>query len=304
MSQQLKTGAATGNSEQAQGNARTLAGCRLVRALGKGGLGEVFEAVAPDGRTVAIKAFLLRDDDQGSMASAFVREANLGLRLDHPDIVKVLDSGCDGEYAYLVMEFVPGHDLRRFTNREQLLTLGPLLVVVERVARALGAAHAIHVIHRDIKPGNVLIHWPTDTVKVTDFGLARLGDAFRSRTGIIAGTPGYMSPEQLAESTITPSSDLYSLGVLLFELLTGRLPHDSATLGGLLVQAANKVAPSVSTLRAGLPPGLSLLIAELLERRPERRPQDAGAVADRLAALRRALPPQAPETPRGPISRA
>ncbi len=304
MSQQLKTGDAAEVSRQAQDSGRTLAGCSLIRPLGKGGLGEVFEAIAPDGRSVAIKAFLLRDDDQGSMASAFVREANLGLRLDHPDIVKVLDSGCDGEYAYLVMEFVPGHDLRRYTHRDQLLTVSSVLAVVERVARALGAAHAIHVIHRDIKPGNVLVHPPTNTVKIADFGLARLGDAFRSRTGIISGTPGYMSPEQLAEGPIGPYSDLYSLGVMLFELLTGRLPHEAASLGQLLVLAANHPAPPVSSHRDDLPPALTTLVAELLERHPSSRPKDAVAVADRLVQLRQGLLEAEPTWPAGPKSRA
>lgn len=293
-----------GSPNQGPVAVRTLAGCRLIRPLGKGGLGEVFEAAAPDGRTVAIKAFLLRDDDQGLMASAFVREANLGLRLDHPDIVKVLDSGCDGDYAYLVMEFVPGHDLRLYTTREHRLPPGPVLTIVERVARALAAAHAIHVVHRDIKPGNVLVHPPSNTIKIADFGLARLGDAFRSRTGIISGTPGYMSPEQLAEGPVGPHSDLYSLGVMLFELLSSRLPHEAASLGQLLVLAASRPAPPLSSHRADLPPGLTALVAELLERHPARRPHDANAVADRLAQLRLSLPPAEPTMSAGPKSRA
>ena len=279
-----------------------MAGCRLLRTLGKGGLGEVFEATAPDGRTVAIKAFRIRDDEAGLAAAAFVREAHLGQRLDHPDIVKVLSSGCEGEYAYLVMEFVAGQDLRPHTVKGHLLPVPEVLRVVERVARALAAAHAMHVVHRDIKPGNVLVNLPTDTVKLTDFGLARLGDAFRSHTGIIAGTPAYMSPEHLAEAAVGPSSDLYSLGVLLFELLTGRLPHDASTMGGLLVQAANQVAPRASTLRSGLPAGLTALVAELLDKRPDRRPPDALAVAERLSGLRAAAAPVA--GPSGPKSRA
>ena len=293
---------------RAPSDGRMLAGCRLVRTLGKGGLGEVYEGLAPDGRRLAIKAFQIRDDDQGLLAAAFVREANLGQRLAHPDIVKVLSSGCEGEYAYLVMEFVPGHDLRVHTQAGHLLPLERVLHVVERVARALAAAHAIHVIHRDIKPGNVLVHAASDTVKVTDFGLARLGDAFRSRTGIIAGTPAYMSPEQLAEGTVGPASDLYALGVLLFELLTGRLPHEASTLGALLIQATSQVAPRVSTLRPDVPPTLNTLVADLLEKRAERRPADATAVADRLAGLRRTLPdadvgatPPGPKSHDGPV---
>ncbi|MCA0242741.1 MAG: serine/threonine protein kinase [Proteobacteria bacterium] len=266
---------------------RDLAGYRLLRSLGKGGLGEVFEAAAPDGSIVALKAFLLREDDQGLAAAAFVREASLGQRLQHPDVVRVLDRGSQGEYAYLVMEFVPGHDLRRHVPAANRLPLPLLLRTGSRVAGALAAAHAIHVIHRDIKPGNVLVHWPSDTVKVADFGLARLGDAFRSRTGVVAGTPGYMAPEQLAEGVIGPYTDLYSLGVTLFELISGRLPFEARSLGALLSQVANRTAPTLQSLLPQVPPAVSALVAELLERRPAQRPADAAAVAERLLSLSR-----------------
>ena len=283
---------------------RMLAGHQVVCALGKGGLGEVYEALSPDGRTVAIKAFLLNDDDQGLLAAAFVREANVGQRLHHPDIVKVLDSGCDRQYAYLVMELVPGHDLRPHTQPGQLLPVDEVLRIIERVARALAHAHALNVVHRDIKPGNVLVDAPSDTVKLADFGLARLGDVFRSRTGIMAGTPGYMSPEQLAEGPIDHRSDLYSLGVVLFEMLTGRLPHDASSFGQLLTEVANRTAVRVSTLRPGLPPGLSALVAELLEKRTDRRPDSALSVAERLAQLRVRRPQSGLTAAAGPISRA
>lgn len=282
---------------------RLLGGYRIERVLGRGGLGEVYQAVAPDGQTVALKAFRLHEDDQGLTAAAFVREAHLGLRLNHPDIVRVLDSGTDGEYAYLVMEFVPGHDLRRHAQWAHLLPLNEALRIAERIARALAAAHALGVVHRDIKPGNVLFDPATDTVKVADFGLARLGEAFRSRTGIVAGTPGYMSPEQLAEGVIGPYSDLYALGVLLFELLTGRLPFEATSLGALLQQVASRTAPRVTVHRPDVPAAVADLVAELLERRIDRRPSDAAVVADRLAALRHAAPGAAAAPAGGPKSR-
>ena len=287
---------------------RLLGGYRIGRVLGKGGLGEVYEATAPDGRTVALKVFRLGDDELGLSAAAFEREASLGQRLQHPDIVRVLDSGSAGGYAFLALEFVPGHDLRRHPGRGQLLPPAQALRTAERVARALAAAHAIGVIHRDIKPGNVLVHAPTDTVKVTDFGLARLGETFRSRTGIVAGTPGYMAPEQLAEGVVGPHSDLYALGVLLFELLTGRLPFEAASLGAMLQQVAQQTAPRLTDHRPGLPPAvapaLADLVAELLDRRIDHRPADATAVADRLARLQAVLAADRPTPGAGPKSRA
>jgi eukaryotic-like serine/threonine-protein kinase len=282
---------------------RSMAGYRLLRPLGRGGLGEVFEAADPAGSSVAIKAFRLGDDDQGLAAAAFAREAHLAQFLNHPDIVKVLHSGCAGEHAYLVMEFVPGHDLRHHTARDHLLPLGDVLSVAERIARALAAAHALGVVHRDIKPGNVLIDVPTDTVKITDFGVAKLGDVFRSRTGVIAGTPAYMSPEQLAEAAVGPASDLYSLGVMLFELLTGRLPHEASTMGALLAQVAGQTAPRVSSFRADLPVALTTLVADLLNKPVERRPADATWVADQLRAIRQTLASTTPHAMPGPKSR-
>lgn len=272
---------------------------RLVRSLGKGGLGEVFEALAPDGTRVALKVFRLRDDEQGLLATAFVREATLGQRLDHPDIVKVLASGTDGEHVYLVMEFVDGVDLRAHTRPDRLLPLASALQVTERVCGALAAAHALHVIHRDVKPANVLVNLPR-VVKLSDFGLARLGDAFLSRTGLIAGTPGYMSPEQLADVEATPRSDLFSLGVLLFELLTARLPYEASSMGALLQQVANRPAPPVSVHRPGLPPALVQLIAELLRKDPAFRPPSAAAVAERLRMVLAGLPSPGP----GPMSQS
>lgn len=263
---------------------------RLLRLLGKGGLGEVYQALDAQGRHVALKTLRLGDDKQGLAAQAFMREAELGQRLDHPNIVKVLGAGLHEGYAYLVMEYVAGHDLRLHTQATRLLPTADVLRIVEQVAQAVAAAHAHGVIHRDLKPGNVLIDPDHDRVKVADFGLARLGDVFRSRTGIIAGTPRYMSPEQLAETSIGAASDLYAIGVMLFELLTARLPHEAPSLGRLLLQVATQAAPSVLSLRPDLPRALAELVAQLLQKQPAARPASAAEVAARLAAIRCGLP--------------
>lgn len=264
-----------------------LGGYRLVRTLGRGGLAEVYEAVADDGQRVALKTFRLPEDERGLAAEAFRREAHLGRRLAHPGIVRVLDGGIDGEHAFLALEFVDGHDLRRHTVRGSLLPLPRVLAIGEQLAQALSAVHALGVVHRDLKPANVLLLQGGGPVKLADFGLARLGEAFLSRTGVLAGTPGYMAPEQLAEGALGPACDLYALGALLFELVSGRLPFEAATLGELLQQVGRRPPPALGALCPQVPPDLAALVAALLEPRVERRPPDAGTVARRLAALMR-----------------
>jgi serine/threonine-protein kinase len=267
-----------------------LGGYRLLRSLGKGGLGEVFQALDGAGRTVAIKTLRLHDDPDGLQAATFEREARSGRALRHPDIVRLYDSRREGDDAYLVMEYVPGHDLRRHTTPGALLPLPQVLRTAQRVAQALAAAHAQGIVHRDLKPGNVLVHWDSDIVKLADFGLARLGDAFRSRTGAFAGTPAYMAPEQLAEGAVGPATDLYALGVMSFELLTGRLPHEAPSLGALLQRVASRPAPRLRSLRPDLPAEVDELVAHLLHIQPAHRPASAAVVAQRLAQCLRAAP--------------
>lgn len=266
-------------------DSRVIADYRIERLLGSGGLGSVYLATDRQGAPVALKVFSLQGDSDGRIAEAFHREAEISRRLDHPGIVRTLASGLDQQRAYLALEYVPGGDLEPHTRAQHLLPVSAVLHTVERVARALAMAHAQGIVHRDIKPGNVLVHAASDTVKLTDFGLARIGDAFRSRTGMMAGTPAYMSPEQLAEASLDGRSDLYSLGVLLFHLLAGRLPYQGASLGALLRRVANERAPALASLRPDLPRPLSDLVASLIEKNPAHRPGDAGVLAERLAQL-------------------
>jgi eukaryotic-like serine/threonine-protein kinase len=158
-----------------------------------------------------------------------------------------------------------------------------------RIASALHHAHGAGVVHRDVKPANVMVDWARGTLKLADFGLARLADAERTRTGLVLGSPAYMAPEQLAGETATPASDLYALGVVLFQLLAGRLPHDDTSLGELLRQVAGVPAPDLRTVRPDLPAPLALLVGALLAKRPAERPADAEAAAARLQAIREHL---------------
>jgi eukaryotic-like serine/threonine-protein kinase len=153
------------------------------------------------------------------------------------------------------------------------------------VAEALDYAHRQGVVHRDIKPANVMVDASFGTVKVTDFGIARVADASRTRTGRVLGTPSFMSPEQMAGGRVDGRSDLYSLGVMLYQLVTGALPHASDSMARLMHQIANEPAPDVRSLRPELPAALAQLIAAALEKRPESRPADGARMAAALRAI-------------------
>lgn len=161
--------------------------------------------------------------------------------------------------------------------------------VLERVAEALAYAHAQGVLHRDLKPANVMVDWAADRVTLTDFGLASLADAERTRTGLVLGSPAYMAPELLAGQPADASTDLYALGAMAFQLLTGSLPFDAPGLGELLRQVAQQPAPDLAALRPELPPALAALVAQLLAKAPAERPPSAAGVAQALGQLRAAF---------------
>jgi eukaryotic-like serine/threonine-protein kinase len=272
---------------------------RLLRTLGRGSMGTVHLAVdSRDGRPVALKAMPLGQDgaDHAALRQRFLAEVAAARRLSHRDIVRLHDAGEEAGQLWLAMELLHGCDLGRYTHMSRLLPEPLVLQLVERLARALAHAHAQGVVHRDIKPANVMLHLPTGQLKLTDFGVAGLADMSRTRTGVVLGTPYYMAPEQLAGAAADARSDLYALGVLLFQLLTGRLPHEHASLGELLRAVASEPAPDVRTLRPALSPALAGVVAQALQKQPARRPASGLELADTLAAL---APAAAPATARG-----
>lgn len=263
---------------------------RLLRPIGRGSMGTVHLAVDQrDGRPVALKAMSLGSDvtdaELAHLRQRFLGEVEAARRLSHPDIVNVYEAGETAGSAWLAMELLRGCDLGRYTHMSRLLPEPLVLQLTERLARALAHAHAQGVVHRDIKPGNVMLDLPTGQLKLTDFGVAGLADMSRTRTGIVLGTPFYMAPEQLAGAGADARSDLYALGVLLFQLLTGRLPHEQSSLGELLRAVASEPAPDVRTLRPALAPDLAELVARTLHKQPAGRPADALALAQALSAL-------------------
>ena len=300
---------------------RSIAGWRLLRLIGQGSHGAVYLAEAADNRqmsglqasgsqasalnTSALKSSALKTvalklvplDLAGGAARAhksFLRGADIGRRLVHPGIVALHAAGVDGNTGWLAMEPVPGSDLARYTVSSRLLPEALVLQVAERLALALAYAHRQGVVHRDLKPANVLVHWPSHTVKLADFGLARADDAAQTGTGIVPGTPVYMAPEQLAGRLPTPASDLYALGALLFQLLSGRLPHEATSMGELLRQVATSAPPDLRTLVPTLPASVCLLVARLLAKNPVERPADGDTLAAELRHAAQDLPQPLP----------
>jgi serine/threonine protein kinase len=273
-------------------------GYAIEREIGRGAAGVVYLARDAEGRAVALKVVPLHEEDDADAPARerFLREAEMARRLRHPDIVAVLDAGEHRDSGWLAMEFVRGRDLGRYTQPSRLLPLPLVLTIGARIARALAHAHSRGVVHRDIKPANVIVDLASDTVKVADFGVAHVVDAERSRSGMVLGTPSYMAPEQLAGRQVDGRADLYALGVVLFQLLAGRLPHEAGSIGSLLQAIANERAPDLRTLRPELPEALAHVVALALEKRPEVRYADGTQLAADLDAVAAALEqPDAPE---------
>ena len=263
---------------------------RVDRQIGRGSMGAVYLGHDPQiGRQVAIKTMALSRQFEGpdlvDARARFFREAETAGRLQHPDIVIMFDVGEEQDLAYIAMEYLKGHDLLPHTQPSHLLPVLVVLRTLERVALALAYAHSQGVVHRDIKPANVMVDAASDSVKVTDFGIASITDGYRTRTGLVLGTPSFMSPEQMAGQRVDGRADLYSLGVMLFQLHTGALPHQSESMATLMHQIAHETAPDVRSLRPELPEALANVVALALEKRPELRYADGRQMAADLHAV-------------------
>jgi predicted Ser/Thr protein kinase len=254
---------------------------QLEREIGRGAMGVVY--LGRDtaiNRMVAIKAIPLAsefsDAELVEARSRFFREAETAGRLNHPNIVTIYDVGEERGLAYIAMEYLKGRHLSDYTKSDSLMEPRKVLQVIARTADALGFAHKQQVVHRDIKPANLMYDASTDTLKITDFGIARLSGAGTTRTGIVLGTPSFMSPEQLEGRTVTGHSDLFSLGVSLFQLLTGQLPFIADSMTGLMQQIAEAPHPPLRAFRPDLPASVESVIDRALAKNPEDR-YDSGA---------------------------
>lgn len=266
----------------------TLGRYEVVRELGRGAMGVVYLGRDPRiNRTVAIKAIPLAEEFEASeldeARARFFREAETAGRLNHPGIVTIFDVGEIDDLAYIAMEYLEGEHLSERTEPGRLLPVPLVLELAARAADALHYAHNHKVIHRDIKPANIMYDAASDTLKLTDFGIARLTDVSRTRTGVILGTPSFMSPEQLEGKNVSGNTDLFALGVTLYQLLTGQLPFRGATMTKLMFAIANELHAAPSALRAELPPSIDDVVNRALAKDANERFADGASMA---AALR------------------
>jgi serine/threonine-protein kinase len=257
---------------------------QIDKELGRGAMGMVYLGHDPKiGRTVAIKTMMLSQEFEGDklddVKKRFFREAETAGRLNHPNIVTVYDVGEDQELAYIAMDYLKGNDLMSYCKPETLLPARKVFDIVMHVAEALDYAHQQHVVHRDIKPANIIYDEESGTTKVTDFGVACLTDSSKTKTGTILGSPSYMSPEQLAGKKVDGRSDLFSLGVTLYQMLAGELPFIGDSLASLMYKITNEKHPDIRMFRPDLPACVSKLINKALHKDIERRFQSGTQMA-------------------------
>jgi serine/threonine protein kinase len=263
--------------------------------LGRGGMGDVWRAFdSVLRREVAVKTVDLDVADDSVTLERFQREAMATASLSHANVVTVFDAGIDGHTAYLVMELLPGPTLAALVNARGPLPVDQAVDYAAQAAAALSAAHAVGVVHRDIKPGNLMLDGE-GRLKVVDFGIARLSQANAARltaTDTTVGSATFMSPEQARGEQATESSDVYALGCVLMTLLTGSPPFAAEQPIVVLGQHLREPTPRVSSRRPDVPPALDELVAAMLAKDPAGRPPDAEAVRSRLAALGASGPAQ------------
>jgi formylglycine-generating enzyme required for sulfatase activity/predicted Ser/Thr protein kinase len=274
---------------------------QLLQELGRGAMGVVYKGHDPSiDRPVALKVLAaepgLQDSEREQRRTRFLREARAAGRLTHPRIVTIYDVGQEQEQAFLVMEYVEGEPLDRILRRVGALPLARVLAIVDQVADALDYAHAHGIIHRDVKPGNILLS-PDDRVKVTDFGIARLADGELTLTQHTPGTPSYMAPEQVSGQPVDGRSDVFALGALAYELLTGTRAFPGENLATIVHRIVNEEPRPLGETAPGLPAGLDPCLRRALAKDPARRYPRA---ADLARDLRRAAAAPAGAVAAGP----
>ncbi|MCG6932826.1 MAG: serine/threonine protein kinase [Gallionella sp.] len=265
----------------------------VLGELGQGAMGVVYKARDPlIDRVVAIKTInlSLAMDEKDEYEGRFYQEARAAGRLNHPNIVTIYDVGKSGDVAYIAMELLEGRELRDIMNEGPLLPIDQVLNIVAQVAQGLAYAHEHEIVHRDVKPSNIMVI-RDGHVKITDFGIARMeSSSVRTQTGMVLGSPKYMSPEQVMGKTIDPRSDIFSLGVMLYEMLTGQAPFDGENVNAIMYQTLNAVTPPPNTINPDVPEMVNFIVAKALAKGVEDRYQNAKDFAADLRTCRDTMP--------------
>ncbi|MGQ9426039.1 serine/threonine-protein kinase [Gilvimarinus sp. F26214L] len=261
----------------------------IERELGRGAMGVVYLGRDPKiARQVAIKTLSYGQLDPRELEEfkqRFFREAEAAGRLNHPNIVTIYDVGEEHDLAFIAMDYVKGNALSAYVHEDKLLPVPEVLDICAEVADALEYAHKNQIIHRDIKPANIMYEAEAERIKVTDFGVARIVDSSKTSTGDILGSPLYMAPEQLKGDKVGRETDVYSLGVTLYQLLTGKLPFSGENLASLTYNIINERHPGIRELRPDLPKGITRIINKALHKDTDKRYPTAGAFAEALRKL-------------------
>jgi serine/threonine protein kinase len=265
----------------------------VLGELGQGAMGVVYKARDPlIDRVVAIKTInlSLAMDEKEEYEGRFYQEAKAAGRLNHPNIVTIYDVGKSGDVAYIAMELLEGRELRDIMNEGALLPIDQVLNIVAQVAQGLAYAHEHEIVHRDVKPSNIMVI-RDGHVKITDFGIARMASSsVRTQTGMVLGSPKYMSPEQVMGKTIDQRSDIFSLGVMLYEMLTGQAPFDGENVNAIMYQTLNAIPTPPSILNPAVPEMVNFIVAKALAKGMEDRYQNAKDFAVDLRTCRDTLP--------------
>ena len=260
--------------------------------IGRGAMGVVFKATDTVlQRTVAVKTvnMALEKDHADKYEARFYQEARAAGGLNHPNIVTVYDAGKAGDVVYMAMEYIQGVELRTLFVEGQPMGVPQALSIAAQVAEGLGYAHQQGVVHRDVKPANIMVV-SEGPVKITDFGIARMrASADLTQTGVMLGSPKYMSPEQVIGKRADHRSDIFSLGVILYEMLTGAAPFSGENVTALMYQIVNFAPPAPSTVNRQVPEMLDFIVAKMLAKPLEERYQDSREVARDLRECERSL---------------
>ncbi len=261
---------------------------KIEKELGRGAMGVVYLGRDPKiNRQVAIKTLDFSQFSKKELVTVknrFFREAQAAGRLSHSNIVTVYDMGEEQDFAFIAMDYVSGVPLSDFTVADVLLPVREVYRIIQIVAQALDYAHQQNIVHRDIKPGNIMYDANDKQVKITDFGIARITDSVKTRTGSFLGSPSYMAPEQMTGAHVDGRADIYSLGVSFYQLLTGSLPYKADSLANLAYKITNEKFRPIREVRADLPASATRIVNKALQKNPEKR---YASGAEMVAALKR-----------------